>query len=52
MVHGDDVVSTGTESSLTWLESVLNKEFKIKSSLVGPDEKDEKELNILNRSIR
>ena len=37
MVHGDDFVSTGTESSLKWLESVLNKEFKIKSSMIGPD---------------
>ena len=32
MVHGDDFVSTGSDSSLKWLESILTKEFKIKTS--------------------
>ena len=35
MVHGDDFVSTGSESSLKWLESVLKKEFKIKTNIIG-----------------
>ena len=52
MVHGDDFVSTGKDSSLKWLESILGKEFKIKTNIIGPDEKDEKELKILNRIIR
>ncbi len=42
MVHGDDFVSTGKDSSLKWLESILGKEFKIKTNIIGPDEKDEK----------
>ena len=52
MVHSDDFVSTGTGASLKWLESVLTKEFKIKTSIIGPDDKDEKEIKILNRIIR
>ena len=52
MVHGDDFVSTGSDSSLKWLESILTKEFKIKTSKIGPDKSDEKELKILNRIIR
>ena len=31
MVHGDDFVSTGWDSSQKWLESVLAREFKIKT---------------------
>ena len=52
MVHGDDFVSTGAEPSLKWLESILNKEFKIKTSIIGPDKNDNKEIKILNRIIR
>ena len=44
MVHGDDFVSTGTDSSLKWLESILTKEFKIKTSKIGPDKNDETSL--------
>ena len=42
MVHGDDFVSAGRDSSLKWLESVLAKEFKIKTNIIGPETKDEK----------
>ena len=52
MVHGDDFVSTGTDSSLKWLESILTKEFKIKSSKIGPEKSDDKVLKIRNRIIR
>ena len=31
MVHGDDFVNTGADTSLKWFESVLNKEFKIQT---------------------
>ena len=43
MVHGDDFISTGTDASLQWLEGILNKEFKIKTSKIGPEAKDQKE---------
>ena len=36
MVHGDDFVSTGPATSLKWLEGILNNEFKIKTSIMGP----------------
>ena len=52
MVHGDDFVSTGPSASLKWLEDALNKAFKIKTSLIGPEKTDNKELKILNRIIR
>lgn len=51
MVHGDDFVSTGIESSLEWSESVLIKDYKIKSNMIGTDAKDEKEPKILKRII-
>lgn len=52
MVHADEFVSTRTDSNLKLLEAVLNKEFKIKSSKICPGKEDDKELKILNRSIR
>ena len=52
MVHGDDFISTGNDSSLKWMEEMLNKSFKIQASQIGPDAKDDKELKVLNRIIR
>ena len=52
MVHGDGFVSTGTGKSLELLESVLSKEFKIKTSMMGPDKNDNKEIKMLNRIIK
>ena len=43
MVHGDDFVSTGPPTGLKWLEGILNKEFKIKTSIMGPGKDDDKE---------
>eukprot|EP00973_Karenia_brevis_P095138 12425852-Karenia_brevis.AAC.1 len=51
MVHGDDFLSTAVESNLKWLESILRREFEIKTKIVGPEGKDEKQLKILNRII-
>ena len=52
MVHGDDFVSTGPPTSLKLLEGILNKEFKIKTNIMGPGKDDNKEIKILNRIIR
>ena len=52
MVHGDDFVSTGPDESLKWMEQMLSKDFKIKTSKIGPDKNDEKELKILNRILK
>ena len=52
MVHGDDFISTATDECLLWLESILNKEFKIKTHKIGPEAKGNKELKVLNRILR
>ena len=52
MVHGDDFISTGPDESLKWMEQMLSKDFKIKTNKIGPDEKDEKQLKVLNRILR
>ena len=52
MVHGDDFISTGPDESLKWMEGMLSKDFKIKTSKIGPDKQDEKELEVLSRILR
>ena len=51
MVHGDDFISTGPDESLKWMEGMLSKDLKIKTSKIGPDKQDEKELKVLNRIL-
>ena len=57
MVHGDDYCSSGTDSSLNWLQGVLEKRYKTKSQRIGEgvDQKGVKgqsEGQVLNRAIR
>ena len=52
LVHGDDYVTTGSREGLKWMKGELEKKFKIKTSIIGSEEEDEKELKILNRIIR
>ena len=52
MAHGDDFISTGPDESLKWMEQMLSKDFKIKTSKIGPEQKDDKELKALNRILR
>ena len=52
MVHGDDFISTGPDDSLKWMEQMLSKDFKIKTSKIGPEKDDDKELKVLNRILR
>eukprot|EP00973_Karenia_brevis_P081866 11349902-Karenia_brevis.AAC.1 len=51
MVHGDDFLSTATEANLRWLKGILDTTFEIKTKIVGPEARDEKQLKILNRII-
>jgi len=51
MVHGDDFISTGPGDSLKWMEQMLSKDFKIKTSKIGP-ENDEMEFRVLSRILR
>ena len=50
-VHGDDYVSAADGLQLSWLEGVLKAKYDIKTTVLGPDEGDKKEVNILNRLI-
>ncbi len=57
LVHGDDYCSTGTDSSLDWLQRALEKRYKIKTQRIGEgcDQKGVKkqtERQVLNRVIR
>jgi len=52
LVHGDDYASTAAREDLEWLEEELKKKFEIKTTIVGHDKKDDKEMKVLNRVIR
>ena len=52
MIHGDDFISAGGERELLDLKAGLEKEFEITTSMVGPSATDNKELKVLNRTIK
>ena len=52
MAHGDDYVSAADAEDLKWMKGALEKRFKIKTKLIGPEESDDKELKVLNRIVR
>ncbi len=51
-VHGDDFVFIGPEHELQRIASEMGKAYPIKSNMLGPGEKDNREVTILNRKIR
>ena len=48
-IHGDDYVSSGHSDDLVWLGKELSKAFECKISIMGPEEQDQKEIEVLNR---
>ena len=52
MVHGDDFMPVGEQKSLAWFKQGLEKEFELKTSMIGWQPKMEKETRFLNRVIR
>ena len=52
VVHGDDYVTSGGLGAARWLKRELERKFELKTTMVGPQEGLEKEVNILNRIIR
>ena len=52
MVHGDDFASVADIAELEWFKGKLSKRFKIKTQVIGPNNGEDKEGRILNRSIR
>ena len=53
VVHGDDFTALGTDEALDLYEAGMKKAFEIKiRGRLGTDEKDDKEIRILNRILR
>ena len=51
-VHGDDYTSTGTERDLKWFEKELERNFEIKTELLGQDpRRHQQEIRVLNRVL-
>lgn len=50
-VHGDDYVSTGMSHQLKWLKQELEKQYQIKTQVLGGEEGHLKEVKILNRIV-
>ena len=52
LVHGDDFAASGGSEDLKWMRGKLEERFQIKTSTVGPEKEQEKEVRILNRIVR
>ena len=50
--HGDDYVSAGNASSMTWLETELAKAHEIQTQKMGIGKDYQQEGKVLNRPIR
>ena len=52
-VHGDDFTLCGLEEDLDWIRDLMKSWFEIKvRAMLGPDEKDDKEVILLGRRVR
>lgn len=53
LVHGDDLTCLCEHLDVDWYETALAKFFELElRARIWPDEKDDKEIRILNRSLR
>ncbi len=50
-VHGDDYVSAGEKKDIKWLEAELERKYEITTTIIGPENDDEKSVRVLNRLI-
>jgi hypothetical protein len=52
VVHGDDFIIEGVEDELKWIRGVLESKYIVKMrGMIGPDRKDDKVIDILNRTV-
>ena len=52
VVHGDDFTLCGLEEDLVWIREWMKSWFEIKlRAMLGPDEKDDKEVILLGRRV-
>ena len=52
MVHGDNFLSEGSADSLMKMNIGLEKSFQVKTDMIGPDPRQQREARILNRVVR
>jgi hypothetical protein len=52
LVHGDDYVSSGDETSMTWLEAEFAKAYEIRTQKLGMRKEYQQEGKVLNRLVR
>eukprot|EP00973_Karenia_brevis_P042751 5916416-Karenia_brevis.AAC.1 len=50
MVHGDDFFTAGCEEDPKWLKIIVEAAFEIKTKIIGPEAKDDKQAKVLNRT--
>ena len=51
-MHGDDFNVTGPEADLKWLETKTAAKYNIKTKFLGPSAPHDKEIRVLNRTLR
>ncbi len=51
-VHGDDFTVAGPTDSLLWLKDGMENKYDVKTSILGPEEGMEREIRVLNRTLR
>ena len=52
IVHVDDFLCSGESHHLCWLKAALEKKFSLKTSVLGSQPEEKKEVKFLNRLIR
>ena len=50
--HGDDFDIVAAEEDIRWLIKKMEEVYDLKSTVLGPEEHNQKELRILNRTVR
>ena len=50
-VHGDDYVTMGMPEHLGWMKAQLEKKYTVKTQTLGPGEKNQQQIKLLNRVV-
>ena len=51
-VHGDDIFVAGPRQDIAKMGATLEKRWETRDQMIGPEPSDQKELRILNRTLR
>ena len=52
VVHGDDILATGKEFEINWMQTEIEKVFQLRTQRIGGRRGLDRELTILNRRVR